>query len=275
MSDNTQQIEFWNGAVGQRWVDYQDSMDRTLSPINTALMNFAAVKSGDRVLDIGCGCGTTTMMLAEAVGPTGSVTGVDISKPMLGLAKTRTKAANVTYIEADASTADFKPGFTLGFSRFGVMFFADPAAAFANIRNAFAPGARLAFVCWRAMPENLWAAEPLAAARDLLPPLPAPDPHAPGPFAFADGHRLMGILMKAGFSTFNGQKLDTVMDMGPLDEAVDISMRVGPLAAALRDIDDDALRNKIRDRVRAVLQKHVTPQGVRPGAACWLVEARV
>jgi SAM-dependent methyltransferase len=275
MSDNAQQIEFWNGAVGQRWVDYQDSMDRNLSSINDALMKFAAAKPGDRVLDIGCGCGTTTMMLADAVGPSGSVTGVDISKPMLGLAKSRTKAPNVTYIEADASTADLKPGFTLAFSRFGVMFFADPAAAFKNIRESLDAGGRVAFVCWRTLQENAWAAEPIAAARDLLPPQPPVDPHAPGPFAFADGHRLMGILMKAGFATFNGTKLDSAMNMGPLDEAVEVSMRVGPLAAALRDVNDDAIKDKIRERLRTVLAKHATQDGVRPGAACWLVEAKM
>jgi len=275
MSDNTQQIEFWNGAVGQRWVDYQDSMDRNLASINDALMKFAAAKSGDRVLDIGCGCGTTTMMLADAVGPSGSVTGIDISKPMLGLAKSRTKASNVTYIEADASTADLKSGFTLAFSRFGVMFFADPAAAFRNIRESLDAGGRMAFVCWRALQENAWAAEPIAAARDLLPPQPPIDPHAPGPFAFADTHRLMGILMKAGFATFSGTKLDSVMNMGPLEDALDVSLRVGPLAAALREIKDDTLVAKIRERVRPVLQKYTTPEGTKPPAACWLIEAKM
>jgi SAM-dependent methyltransferase len=194
---------------------------------------------------------------------------------MLGLARQRTKAANVTYLEADASAADLKPGFTLAFSRFGVMFFSDPASAFANIREALDAGGRLAFVCWRTPQENAWAAEPLAAARDLLPPTPPVDPHAPGPFAFADSHRLMGILMKARFTTFNGTKLDSVMNMGPLEEALDVSLRVGPLAAALREVKDDTLIAKIRERVRPVLQKYATPEGVKPPAACWLVEAKV
>jgi SAM-dependent methyltransferase len=274
MSDNAQQIEFWNGQVGQRWVDYQESMDRNLASINDALMAFAAAKPGERVLDIGCGCGTTSMMLADAVGPSGSVTGIDISKPMLGLAKSRTKAANVTYMEADASTARLKPGFTLAFSRFGVMFFADPVAAFANIREAFDAGGRLVFVCWRSLAENAWAAEPLAAARNLLPPQPPVDPHAPGPFAFADEKRLMNILMKSGFTEFRGDKLDSTMNMGPLEQAVDVSMRVGPLARAALEVDD-ATRAKIRERLRTVLKKYETPSGVTPPAACWLVSAKV
>ncbi len=277
MSDNTQQIEYWNGPAGQRWAQLQESTDRSLAAITTALMPFAAAKAGDRVLDIGCGCGTTTLALAEAVGPYGAVTGVDISAPMLGVAQARAKAAaaRIAFVEVDASTAAFKPEFDLVFSRFGVMFFADPGAAFANIRASLKPGGRLAFVCWRAMPENAWASAPLAAARDLLPPQEVPDPHAPGPFAFADAKRLMGLLLKAGFTNVRGDKLDSVMNMGAsLDDAVTTAFSIGPLARIASELDEPT-REKIRASVRTALEKFANPEGIAPPAACWLVRATV
>jgi SAM-dependent methyltransferase len=276
MSDNAQQIEYWNGPAGQRWAAMQEQTDRNLAAISSALMNFAAAKPGERVLDIGCGAGTTTQVLADAVGLTGKVTGVDISEPMLSVARARTRASNVEYIRADASAYDFRPGYTLAFSRFGVMFFADPAAAFTNIRGALDAGGRLAFVCWRAMQENAWAAAPFAAAHDLLPKQEPMDPHAPGPFAFADQKRLMGILVKAGFSEFRGDKLDTVMNMGAnLDEAVVASLSIGPLARAAADVDE-ATRGKIAARVRETLAKFKSASGsITPPGACWLVSAQV
>jgi ubiquinone/menaquinone biosynthesis C-methylase UbiE len=274
MSDNAQQIEYWNGPAGQRWAALQETTDRNLSAISSALMKFVAAKPGERVLDIGCGAGTTTQQLAEAVGPSGKVTGVDISQPMLGAARSRTKATNVEYIEADASKYDFKPGFTLAFSRFGVMFFADPVTAFTNIRESLDAGGRLAFVCWRAMQENTWAAAPFAAALELLPKQEPMDPHAPGPFAFADQQRLMNIFMKAGFAEFKGEKLDTVMNMGAsLDDAVAASLSIGPLARATAEVDEPT-RGKIAQRVRDTLGKFETASGITPPAACWLVEAK-
>ena len=275
MSDNTSQIEYWNGPTGQRWAAMQDRTDRSLSLITSALMPFAAAKPGERVLDIGCGCGTTSAMLAKAVGDKGTVTGVDISVPMLGVARVKAAGANTSFVEADAATTAFKPEFDLVFSRFGVMFFADPAKAFANIRTALVPGGRMAFVCWRAMAENVWATAPFAAAQDLLPPQEAGDPHAPGPFAFADAGRLMRILEKAGFSVFGGDKLDTLMNMGAtLDDAVTTAFSIGPLARAVAELDEPT-RAKIRGRVRTVLEKYTTPAGIAPPAACWLVSAKV
>ncbi|MBI3676081.1 MAG: hypothetical protein HY243_05635 [Proteobacteria bacterium] len=176
-------------------------------------------------------------------------------------------------MRADASTHDFQPVNDLVFSRFGVMFFADPVAAFANIRKALAPKGRLAFVCWRAMPENAWAAAPFMAAKDLLPPQEPMDPHAPGPFAFADGERLKAILSKAAFNNVRATKLDTVMNMGAtVEEGVAESLNIGPLARAAADLDEP-LREKIRARVRVALEKYVTPRGVVVPAACWLVGA--
>jgi len=273
MSSNAQQIEYWNGAVGERWARLQETIDGNLAAITKALMPFAAAKPGERVLDIGCGCGTTTLALSKAVGPGGDVTGVDISAPMLAVARARGTDAN--FLEADASVHLFKPTHNLVFSRFGVMFFADPAAAFANIRKALAPHGRLAFVCWRAVQDNLWASAPFAAARDLLPPQEPAEPLAPGPFAFADDARLKEILSQAGFRNVRIEKLDSTMNMGAsAEDAAAQALNIGPLSRAASELDE-ATREKIRARARDALAKFAGPQGITPPAACWLVGATV
>jgi SAM-dependent methyltransferase len=273
MSGNQDQIEYWNGPAGQRWAEAQESLDRTLASIGSAFLAFAAVKSGERVLDIGCGCGTTTLAFAAAAGPSGRVTGLDISSPMLGLARTRAAGKPIEFIQADAAVHPFRAEYDVATSRFGVMFFADPAAAFANIRKALKPGGRLVFVCWRAMADNAWALVPFAAARDLLPAQPSPDPNAPGPFAFADPVRLKSILESAGFKAITIEKLDSVMHMAPTArEAAQFSLGIGPLARAVTELDD-ATKVKIVARVSEALKKYETPSGVAPSAACWLVGA--
>ncbi len=276
MSDNAQQIEFWNGPSGQRWATLTETTDRSLTFINAALMPFAAAKKGERVLDVGCGCGSTTLALSEAVGPSGAVTGVDVSRPMLDVARRRAaeRAPKVSFLEADASTHPFMPECDLVFSRFGVMFFSDPVGAFSNIRKALSTAGRLTFVCWRSLPENIWAARPLAAALDLLPPQPPVDPHAPGPFAFADSARLSSILRDAGFHDPRADDLDTVMNMGAtVEDAARAALSVGPLARAAGEVDD-VTKATILDRVARVVSEFKTPAGITPPAACWLVSAR-
>jgi SAM-dependent methyltransferase len=276
MASNEQQIEYWNGRVGQRWAAQQERIDWNLAEVTEAVIPFARAKPGEHILDIGCGCGTATLMLARAVRPNGSVAGVDISAPMLAVARARAHSgqADIPFIEADASAYDFQPTFDLVFSRFGVMFFADPFAAFANIHKAVAPKGRLAFVCWRSMPENMWAAAPFAAAKHLLPPQEAPDPYAPGPFAFADGARLTDILSRAGFHDVALTKFDGAMNMGDTAaEAANEALNIGPLARAAAELDD-AARAKILDVVATAMQKFATPRGIAPAAACWLVSAK-
>ena len=275
-ASNEQQIEYWNGRAGLHWAEQQERIDWNLAEITEAVIPFARAKPGEHILDIGCGCGTATLMLARAVRPNGSVAGVDISAPMLAVARARAHSgqADIPFIEADASAYDFQPTFDLVFSRFGVMFFADPFAAFANIHKAVAPKGRLAFVCWRSMPENMWAAAPFAAAKHLLPPQEAPDPYAPGPFAFADGARLTDILSRAGFHDVALTKFDGAMNMGDTAaEAANEALNIGPLARAAAELDD-AARAKILDVVATAMQKFATPRGIAPAAACWLVSAK-
>ncbi|HEX4303873.1 MAG TPA: class I SAM-dependent methyltransferase [Rhizomicrobium sp.] len=272
---NADQIKFWNGPAGDKWAKFQSDMDRNLADVTAALVPFAAAGPGMRVLDIGCGAGQTSYLLAEAVGPAGHVTGVDISAPLLAAARARPGAArNADFIEADAAFHPFKPEYDLVFSRFGVMFFDDPNAAFANIRKALRPGGRLAFACWRPAAENQWVTVPAGAARDLLPPQPAPDPLAPGPFAFADPERIAKILSGAGFHTVRTQRLDGVMNFGPSAEEAAFQMtNLGPLSRALGDVEDESVRERIRAAVQAAFETIRSDGVIKPAIACWLVGA--
>lgn len=271
---NEQQIEFWNGHVGQRFVESQDKIDISVRPVTEALMRQAAARPGEAGLDIGCGAAPTTAALAEAVGEHGRVVGVDVSKPLLELGRQRHArfGQRVTLIEADASVYPFEPEFDVGVSRFGVMFFDAPEAAFANIHRAFKPGGRLVFACWQAPDKNPWMAEFHRAAAPFLPPLEErPPPEAPGPFAFADGPRVLRILQQAGFQDVVLMPFDFGFFLGAsAEEATEQAMRMGPPALAGAD---DATRAKVHKAMLAKAQELRTPQGVMPPAAVWLVAA--
>ena len=272
---NADQIAYWNNAAGETWAALQDRLDRQIEPLGLRAIEASAPQPGERVLDIGCGCGQTSFELARRVGPSGRVLGVDISAPMLEVARQRAAgaAANVSFIEADAQThALQKGGFDLAVSRFGVMFFDDPTAAFRNIGAALRPGGRLAFVCWRPMLENAWMATPLFAAMPLLPPLPPPDPAAPGPFAFADPERVRNILTGAGFEAVDIQPHDQPIGGNDLDQTVAMALKVGPLGAVLRE--HPHLRDGVVGAIREALAPHVTPKGVMLPSATWIVTAR-
>jgi SAM-dependent methyltransferase len=227
------------------------------------------------VLDLGCGAGETSLELAAAVSPGGAVLGVDLSRPLLALAAQRAADADldVRFQPADVQTSNFGgERFDAAFSRFGVMFFADPAAAFANVLKALKPGGRLAFVCWRPPAENPVMTTPIKAAESLIPPQPPSDPLAPGPFAFADPQRVRRILGEAGFGQVAIRPFDAEVGGWTLDEALLVSQRVGPLGAVLRENPD--LRPKVLDAVSRALQSHAGADGkIRLGAAVWIVTA--
>lgn len=272
---NTQQVEYWNGPVGERWAGLQEKIDLLLGEITDALIRFAAPERGERVLDVGCGCGTTTLRLGMRTGPEGAATGIDISVPMLGVARARAMAQNadIVFIEADASAYEFQPVFDLAFSRFGIMFFADPVAAFANLRSALVPDGRMVFACWREFAQNGWAWDAMQAALPFLPPQEATDPLAPGPFAFADPARLRRVLADAGFTNIAIERFDGSVNMGATaEEAATHSLNLGPLARAATGLDE-AVREKIRHAAESAYTPYETPAGTRPPAACWFVRA--
>lgn len=270
---NAAQVAYWNDAAGQTWAEMQEALDRQLAPLGRAAMAALAPKPGERLLDIGCGAGQTTLQLAASVAPGGEVVGLDISRPLLEVARSRPPAAGVSFLEGDAQTHPFEPAsFDGAFSRFGVMFFSDPPAAFANLRGALKPGGRLAFVCWRGMGENPIMTTPLTAALAHLPAPSPPDPTAPGPFAFADPGRVREILGKAGFERVELAPHDEKIGGGDLRTAVGLALRVGPLGMLLRENPDK--RDVVVAAIREELARHEGPDGVKLDSATWIVTAR-
>jgi SAM-dependent methyltransferase len=272
---NAAQVAYWNETAGRTWADLQDRIDRQIRPLGLAAMERLAPASGEQVLDVGCGCGDTSLELARRVGPEGGVLGLDISAPMLEVARGRAEAAgarNLAFHEADAQTAALPGGRNAVFSRFGVMFFADPTAAFANLRSALRPGGRLGFVCWRPLAENLWMRLPAETAAGLVPPAPPPEPGAPGPFAFADPDRVRRILAEAGFTGIDLTPHDEAIGGLDLEGTVAMSFRVGPLGAILRERPD--LAPLLRERVREAVSPWLRGDAVYMPSATWLVSAQ-
>jgi SAM-dependent methyltransferase len=276
-ADNAAQAEYWNCVAGPRWTDNQERQDQVLRPLSDRLIAAADPKPGDRVIDVGCGCGATTIDLAERVHPGGEVLGLDISEPML--ARARERAAQyppARFVLADATVYDLEPEWAdLVVSRFGVMFFADPARSFANLRKGLKPGGRLAFACWREAKQNPFFVVPLREAGKHAPPLPEMDPEAPGPFAFAEEARVRRILGDAGYAdialTPEDLELDIAVGRG-LDAAVTAAMTIGPTSRML-DGQSEAVRAAVAADIRKALAAHARGDSVPLGGAIWIVTA--
>jgi ubiquinone/menaquinone biosynthesis C-methylase UbiE len=276
---NADQIAYWNGAGGQRWAQRQPVQDILLQPIADLLIERAKIRSGERVLDVGCGSGSTTFAFAKAVGPSGHVMGIDISAPMLARAREVTPAgAPVEFALADATIYPFAPeSFDLLASRFGVMFFADPALSFTNMRKALRRTGRLAFACWREPRENPFFMVPLQAAYQHVPKMPPVGPEDPGPFAFASEERVRRILDAAGFSEIAMEPIDLALDVavgGGLEAALKSALEIGPAARALTDQPPELVAAATQS-IREALRPLVKGQTVLLNAAIWIVTAKV
>lgn len=256
------------------WAEVRDLLELQLAPLGRRGLAALAPRSGESILDIGCGGGETALDLVRAVAPNGNVVGIDLSAAVLAFAQHAAHGyGRVRFVQADAQEFPFEPtSFDAAFSRFGVMFFADPVAAFINIRRSLKPNGRLAFVCWRALEENPLDILPLRAASVHLPPQPAHDPDAPGPFAFADPGRVRGILERAGFGEISINAYDEQVGSGDLDAMLAVCSRVGALGKILREKPE--LRAAVLPAVRCALSAHDGPDGVRLNAATWIVMAR-
>ncbi|WP_038380651.1 class I SAM-dependent methyltransferase [Bradyrhizobium elkanii] len=273
---NPRGAEFWNSTMGHSWVSQQAVISDVFTSVTSVSLGAAAAKRGERVIDIGCGTGDTLLAFARIVGPSGAVLGVDISAPMLDLARHRvaeTGFGNVTCALADATIYGFEPRWAdLVYSRFGLMFFDDPIKAFTNIRSGMKAGGRLAFVCFRTMPESPWFRVPIEAARPHVPPQPPLDPLAPGMFSFAREERVRGILTEAGFHEIALKAADVPIHGGDIAQSMAFITQAGPLPALLENATDDQRRRAI-DAVRNALAASLGADGRGLHVALWLVSA--
>jgi SAM-dependent methyltransferase len=275
---NADQIAYWNGPGGQHWADRQQIQDLVLAPVSEVLIDRAGVEAGERIVDIGCGCGATTIALARKVGSSGHVLGVDISGPMLTRARQLAPSGlSIDFALADATVYPFaSENFDLLASRFGVMFFADPALSFANMRRALRPSGRLAFACWREPRENPFFMAPLQAAYKHVPKLPQLGPEDPGPFAFASEARVQRILGEAGFAGVKLEPCNLSLDIAVgrgLDAAVQGALEIGPAARALAEQPADVVAAATQS-IREALAAFAKGQEVALPAAIWIVTAR-
>lgn len=286
MSDhpaNADQIRYWNEDQGPKWVAYQEALDAVLAPFTDVLLGAAALRRGERVLDIGTGCGASALEAARAVGREGRVTGLDVSVPMsahartraAALAETEPDAAPVTFEVADAAVYNWPAGPSdVAISRFGMMFFDAPDAAFSNLRRGLTRGGRQVFVAWQGLFENQWVSVPLTTMLEHVPAPEPPPPGAPGPFAFADPERVRAILDSAGFTDIAITPFTAAMRLGAdAEEAARFAVEMGPASRLAREADPAAVPT-LTAALEEAMRPHEGPGGVHLEGAVWVVSAR-
>lgn len=264
----------WNGAAGRSWVDLQGLLDHTFKPIADRLTHAAAAHGPEHLLDIGCGAGGTTLALARHLGPDARCTGIDISASLIEAARIRAgrEGLDTGFLCADAQEHDFAADSVDAIvSRFGVMFFADPVAAFANLRRAARPGAAMTLIAWRDPDQNPFMTAAARAAAPII-ALPERQPNAPGQFGFADDGYVLGILERAGWTDGNLDAIDVNCGF-PATELDTYLLRLGPLGIALHDADATT-RERVLTAVRPAFDRYIAGDEVRFTAACWMITAR-
>jgi SAM-dependent methyltransferase len=275
---NVRQAQSWNGDSGRSWVALQSTLDRTLKPFEDLLVErvvFAAPATGSRILDVGCGTGATTIALAAQLGIDGACTGLDISEPMIAMARKRARAEHppAEFLVGDAQTFRFRPATVdVVVSRFGVMFFDDPVAAFINLRRAAKVGGQLVFVCWRSPEDNPLMSVAVRAAAPLLPDVAPQIVGEPGPFAFADAEQVHSILAASGWTDINIRSIDVACSM-PESDLLPYLVRMGPVGRTLPTVAAQT-RSHVVDALREAYQGFIVDGEVRYNAACWMVNAR-
>lgn len=273
---NEEMAEFWNDRGGRQWVRERDRYDTMLAACGRRLFDAVELQPGERVLDVGCGNGATTLEAAALVGEHGATLGIDLSGPMLEEARRRATemgADRPRFLQLDAQTAELPGPFDAEISRFGVMFFDDPARAFENLARSLRPRGRMCFVCWQEMMKNEWLRVPLLAAVEHVGIPELPEPGAPGPFSLSDPSRVRALLTAAGMTVtaideaseprLMGRDLDDVMSFLLADE----------FARRILDGKDAALVRRAEDAMRDALEPYVGDEGVSLGSAYWVVSA--
>lgn len=270
---NDAQVALWNGPSGRAWVDSQEILDRLFEPLEDLLVEAVTTGPAGRVLDVGCGTGATTLAMARQLGAAGDCTGIDLSEPMVEVARSRAAQDDVRarFLQADAQRHPFEPAsFDMITSRFGVMFFDDFVQAFANLRSATKEGGSLRLIVWRSAEENPFMTTAERAAVPLI-TLPAREPGAPGQFALADAQRVRTILEESGWHDIDVLPIDIGCTM-PEKGLVTYLTRLGPLGRALADADTST-RTRIAEAVRPAFDPYVDGSEVRFTAACWTIGA--
>lgn len=276
---NTEMAKFWNGEGGQKWVGREDRLESSLQPFGQCAIDALMISGDEQGLDIGFGCGETTIQLAADVRPGGHVHGLDISSTMVEAAQNRARRSSVNNISfecADAQTSALPADhYDFVFSRFGVMFFDDPVAAFTNIFRSLKPGGRMVFMCWAERDENAWVRLPLAVVENYIAVPALPPPGTPGPFSLSDRARVKGILSEAGFSKVAVEPFHTPFVLGvDVEEAVSYLMELSPTGGAIRLADpDEDVRARVADELATLLESHNSESGITMDASGLLVTA--
>ena len=274
---NQEQKEFWNEKKGDIWVSLEHNIDKMLGPLGDQAIKILKPKVGEKILDIGCGTGSTSQTLSNLVGESGLVTGIDISKPILNFAikkKESKKIKNINFIQADAQNHQFSnSNYNAIFSRFGVMFFEDPIAAFKNIKKSLVRNGRLTFVCWSNREENDWINLSSNVASQFLELPPKANPKDPGPFAFEDYFYIKEILIKAGWSNIKIKAYKKKIIIGDtLDSAADFLSRMGPMSVPFENANEQT-KEKVVSALKECYSKYFTPKGVEFHFSSWIVSA--
>lgn len=277
---NKGQKDFWSGKGGDVWVERQNAMDTMLNPLGHAAMNKLNLKDGENVLDLGCGCGHTTLDIAKKILPNGKVTGLDISVPMLKRAKEsaiKESLNNVSFNCVDVQTDDIGEDiYSSAFSRFGVMFFEDSVAAFKNINKSLRLGASLSFVCWQSSSLNPWQSLFIQEIKKFL-DLPSPPPRSPGPFAFMESDYVISILEESNFQDIEieGHKEEVTMFPGRnLPEAIKDYISINPVVTQMLKDSPEELKNKIINSAEEAFSPYFSDKGLVFPSATWLVSAK-
>jgi len=273
--ENREQIDFWAGNQGQKWLRLQPDIDRMMAPHLEAGLYALGEIGGCHCLDVGCGAGASSMTLAEKVGATGSVTGIDVSTPLLCKAKERAaERDNMCFVEADAQDYPFLPEtFDVLFSRFGIMFFQDPAVALGNLRRGCKKGAKLIAITWREPRENPWVMLPVTKARDFVALPSRPPPDAPGQFQWANPNQVRYWLEESGWSAISVDPLDITLTFHAAPAEVShFLLQMGPAGQLIADIGGD-LKVRAEASLTNALLNHYQDGAVRLASACWTVTA--